>query len=308
MEFSHKLKALLLCLMSCWLSPTAFAWEPEESIEGLESFFAISGILGNRESDSLNGNFQRDQTRDTFFETNLEIQLRWNGLFYENPGRSQESIDGLFSGDAIGYNFYNNKYWALDIYAVNAFPATEGAITNRTIIRDEDTGEVLEDSTRRLEIYREADYRLGLRATGYYEDYLAQLIVTPVSLRSKIGGFNASASLRRTWLIKNWNIYATVGLNYQSEEILDHFFGLSPSEAAAIAEVAGTTSSPFQTYEASDGFSGVGEIGFEYPLSEHFVFGGFVTGILRADAVTNSPFAISGREFVTAGLSITWVF
>lgn len=294
--------------MICGLSPAGYAWEPEDSVDGLEAFFAVSGILGNREADSLDENFQRDVTRDTYFEGNLEVQLRWNGLFYENPGRSQESIDGLFAGDAIGYNFYNNKYWSLDLYAVNAFPATEGGFERGRAIRDEETGEIIDIEITTLELKRRDDYRFGLRATGYYEDYLAQFIVTPVSFRSEIGGFNASASLRRTWLAKNWNVYATVGLNYQSAEIIDHFFGIPESEAAEIAAFLETTESPFQAYKASDGIYGVGEIGFEYPLSEHFVFGGFVTSIMRPDAVEESPLAISGRFFTTAGLSLTWVF
>ena len=306
MELSHKLKALLLCL--CYLlGPQAYARDQQGLFEGLETFFALSAVLGNTETNLVNRDFQRVNSRENFINLNVEIQLRWNGLFYENPGRSQESVDGLFSGDAIGYNFYNNEYWALDVYAVNAFADTE--YTFDTLVEERgENDQVINRYVDRLRLNRKRDYRLGLRATGYYKDYLAQFIVTPMSFRSEIGGVNASASLRRTWLVKNWNVYATVGLNYQSSEIIDYYFGLPDAEAQLIAEQLNTNESPFQAYRADHGFFAVGEVGFEYPVTEYFVFGGFITSIARPDAVKDSTLSVSGRYVTTAALSLTWVF
>ena len=291
-KYILKFYFLLLCLL---FSGTAVAEDESEPNPGggLETFFGISLVGGVTETNLLNSKFQRVDKKHDFLEANIEIQLRWKGLFYESPGQSQENIDGLFSGDAIGYNFYNSRHWGGDVYAVSAF--SDGEFTFRT-----------PDETLVLE--RERNYRLGIRATGYYSDYLAQFIATPVSFQDDIGGVNASFSVRRTWLAKNWNLYATLGFNYQSEEIVDYYWGLSEIESAEVKRVLKNPSAPFEPYRASGGVFTTAEIGFEYPISEHFVFGGFVSFVQRPNTVNDSPLVSNGRIVSTAALSLTYVF
>lgn len=305
MYHKHTLKTLLLGLGLLLSSQTLSA---EESFsDELESFFAISLIGGITETNLLDQDFNRIDETDSFLSANIEIQLRWKGFFYENPGNSQENVNGLFSGDALGYNFYNDNNWAVDIYAVHAFGKEEFFFNALVESVDEQTGEVTRE-VNRLVLYRDSDYRLGLRATGYFSDYLTQFIATPVSFNDEIGGVNLSASIRRTWLYKNWNFYGTIGLNYQSSEIVNYHWGLSPEESEQIAAVMQTNDSPFQPYEAGSGIYGVAEVGFEYPISESFVFGGFYSTVIRSDALNDTPLSVAGRFVNTAGLSVTYVF
>lgn len=306
MERTYNLKTLLLsfgCLICSFSAHADESW----IFGGLETFFGISLVAGVTETNLVDQNFQRvDETRN-YLEGNIEIQLRWNGFFYENPGHSQENVDGLFSGDAIGYNFYNSKHWAYDIYVVNAFGEGEYHFDNVETVINGETGESTNNHVRLL-LPRKANDRLGLRATGYYDDYLAQFIVTPVSFQSEIKGVNASASLRRTWLYKNWNFFGTVGFNYHSKEIIDYYWGLSEDESTQIEDLLKNQNTPFKPYEGSGGFFAVGQLGFEYPVTENVVFGGFVTAIRRPNAVTDSTLSFEGRVVSTAGVSLTWVF
>ena len=309
MKRKNTLKTFLITLGLSLCSLTIIAEEPVSQDSGgdLESFFAISLIAGVTESNWVNLDFERVDKTEEFLNINLEMQLRWRGFFYENPGNSQENVDGLFSGDAIGYNFYNNQNWALDIYAVHAFGEAEYVFDWPHPIVDEE-GTIIDYNVERLRFPRDDNYRLGLRATGYFKDYLTQFIATPISFEDEIGGFNLSASVRRTWLYKNWNFYGTVGLNYQSSDILNYYYGLSEDESAQIEAHLRAPDSPFKPYKAGDGLLAVGQVGFEYPLSESFVFGGYYTAVLRPNAITDSPVSIEGRLLSTAGLSVTYVF
>jgi hypothetical protein len=291
MACNRYLTLLLLSIIGLVNSYAVVAEENNEqnTSKGLETFFAIGLAAGVRETNFVNSDFERVNKTGNFAGYAIEIQLRWNGLFLETPGLSQENVDALFSGPAIGYNFYNSKHWAFDIYAVTAFEPAEYQF--RSVILE-----------------RERNYRLGLRATGYYSDYLAQFIATPVSFEDDIGGFNASFSLRRTWLVKNWNIYASLGVSYQSDEIVNHYWGVSETEAAQIADALNSENTPFTQYQADGGMFTVGEIGFEYPVSESFVVGGFISAVRRPNAVVNSPLTVAGRNVSNAGFSLTYVF
>ncbi|MCC2607004.1 MipA/OmpV family protein [Planctobacterium marinum] len=308
MDYKHTFNLLILGLLL--LLPASLLQADEVSESGdseLESFFAISLIGGVSETNQLDQNFNRVNTTESFLAVNLEMQLRWKGFFYENPGNSQENVDGLFSGDAIGYNFYNTRNWAVDLYAVHAHGGGEFVFDGIEQLYDEE-GEPAGINVHRLTLPRDSNYRLGVRATGYFSDYLMQFIATPVSFEDEIGGFGLSASIRRTWLYKNWNFYGTVGLNYQSSDIIDYYWGLSDSESAQIEDHMRRTDTPYKPYEADGGVMAVGQVGFEYPLTEHLVFGGFITSVLRPDAVTDSPLSSEGRLVSTAGLSVTYVF
>lgn len=276
-------------------STHAFAESNKETSNshGFDSFFAISAIAGVSETNLIGENFERIDDTGSFFEIDIEIQTRWNGFFFESPGRSQENINGLFSGIAVGYNLYNTNHWALDLYVVEAFKGGEYFFNSNT------------DS---LTIEKESNSRVGVRATGYFSDYLVQFIATPASLDHDIEGFSASASVRRTWQVKNWNIYATLGAFYQSDEIVDYYYGISESESAQIKQLFNDNNAPYDPYTAEGGVLIVGEVGFEYPVSENIVFGGFFSGVQRPNGINDSPLSAEGPSVLTAGLSLTYIF
>ncbi|MDT0596045.1 MipA/OmpV family protein [Glaciecola petra] len=282
-------------IFACFNSTYAHAENDRENNQshGFDSFFAVSAIAGVSETNLIGDSFERIDDTDIFLEFDIELQARWNGFFVESPGRSQENINGLFSGVAVGYNFYNTEHWALDLYVVEAFQGGEYFFNSNT------------DS---LIIEKDSNSRVGARATGYFSDYLIQFIASPISLQDEIKGFSASASLRRTWQIKNWNVYATVGAFYQSDEIADYYYGISESESAQIKQLFNDNNAPYDPYTADGGVLIVGEVGFEYPVSENIVFGGFFSGVQRPSGISDSPLSAEGSSILTAGLSLTYVF
>lgn len=271
----------------------------EEQYEENGIFAALSFGGGFAKQSGINGNLDVNENYNDYLFLNLELRAQWNGFFVEFPGRSQEQIDGQFSGNALGYNFYNSQNWSYDIYAAKSSDAIHYKFSN---------------PEEALEFERVSDFRLGIRATGYFDDLYTQFIIAPHSFRSEIGGIEASASVRQNWQYRNLNIYNSVGLKYRSADILDHYYGVDEALSAEFADLVAEDPNVdnlvdyFSPYEAGGGFSVHGEVGFEYPLSENLVFGGFFQYVIASDEAKNSPLFIGDRVGNSFGLSLTYVF
>jgi len=295
-----KKTTLALALGFSAISATAETTDIEALSDNDDGIFAaISFGGGFAQKSGINGNLEFDESYYDFLFLNLELRAQWKGLFVELPGRSQEKIDGQFSGSALGYNVYNTSNWAYDVYAVKSSQSNEYKLSS---------------PTETLAFEREADYRLGFRATGYFDDLFAQFIVTPYSFKDDIGGVEASASIRQNWQYRNWNFYNSFGIRYRSSEIIDHFFGVDDQLSQEIITLLDedpnidNLTEYFAPYKADDGISVHGEVGFEYPLSENMVFGGFFQYVVASDAAKDSPLFAGDRIGNSFGLSITYVF
>ena len=303
-SLTHNMKKTTLALaLCCWsLSTTASTTEsPTSSTTESDSgvFAAISFGGGFAQTSGINGNLDVNEDYDDFLFLGLELKAQWRGLFVELPGRSQEKIDGQFSGTSLGYNFYNTPNWSYDLYAVQS--------SQKNTYR-------LSSPNETLEFEREGDFRLGFRASGYFDDLFTQFIVTPHSFQDEIGGVEASASVRQNWQYRNWNIYNSIGVRYRSADIIDHFYGVDDALSAQIIQLASedpnidNLTEYFEPYEADGGLSLHGEVGFEYPISENMVFGGFFQYVVASDAAKDSPLFVGDRTGNAFGLSVTYVF
>ncbi|XOV80779.1 MAG: MipA/OmpV family protein [Aestuariibacter sp.] len=293
---------LLLFTAALNLKPLYAAENPNDGF-----YAALTLGVGVREANFVGSDGQagseitRKQTYEDFIALNLELRYQYKGFFVELPGPTQDAIDGQYAGNALGYNFYNSRHWTIDFYALEASGAASRKFTS------------FEESRNFSEV-RRSDYRLGLRASGYFDNYLMQFIFAPYSFRDEIGGVDASASFRHDWQVKNLNLYASLGFRYRSSEILDHYYGVSTELSDQIADLvegqgnADISTRFFQPYTPGDGFN-IGAIaGFEYPVSQSWVVGGFVAAEKTPNSIKDSPLVAGDSVSTSAVLTISYVF
>ncbi|MFT6268009.1 MAG: outer membrane scaffolding protein for murein synthesis (MipA/OmpV family) [Alphaproteobacteria bacterium] len=191
-----------------------------------------------------------------------------NGLFVEASFGANKHREGL----NIGYNFYNTPNWNFDVTTVQAFGSTT---IGGTLVDPDDVVEpftVIED--------RDSSEMLGLRATGNFGDTNMQLLVAPVLLGDDYDdGVYSSLWVGHSWQVKNWEIYASTGIEYRSQEIIANYF--EPS--VALQSVG------FPTYNASSGFDFTLQVNASYPITQNILFESYVRYTDIADSITDSP-------------------
>ena len=228
-----RLKQLSLTCFICTtfiVATTADANESENNEDGgFQWFGALSVIGGVTESSSFDGEGNRDGDYDGFLGVNVELHVEWKNFFFEQPGQSQQQIDGQFANRAGGYRFYSNEHWNFEGVVIQA--------TNQ--LRSE-----FASSTERLRVERRGDVRAGIRANGFYDNYFIQAIWTPHSLRNEIGGNQFSLSVRRDWQVKNLNLYASLGGLYRSDDIMRFYYSVSTDVSEAILDLANSSPQP----------------------------------------------------------------
>ena len=206
-----------------------------------------------------------DETSDQSFDTHFSYRVQFLGLFVESPGLNSRRLHGLYASNAWGINFYNSDNWSFDIYKQTNTKKVEGLaeIQNRNLKK-----------------------RAGLRATGYFDNSQLQFIYSPYS-RGSSGedGVEASVSYTHYWQIKNWNIYGSIGAQYQSKEIVDFY---QPDLAADQSRVNASA-----------------ELGLEYALNEHWVLGAFASYNELPSQSSNIDSSLTGSR---AGMLLTFVF
>ena len=221
-----------------------------------------------------------------------------NGLFIEASYGANKLKEGL----GIGYNFYNMPNWNFDITTVQSHGNTE-------IIGIEDIEVAGEPGTFERTIVRveeDESEMLGFRATGTFDTTSVQFVVAPFSFNNEYDdGIYSSLWLARTWQARNWEIYASAGVEYRSEEILSHYY-----EPTIELQNVG-----FPAYDADDGFDVTLQIGTSYPVSENILFESYLRFTDFADSITESPIIsatsqIPGRdEHATEfGMLFSYVF
>lgn len=227
------------------------------------------------------------------------MHLEWKGFFFEQPGISQQRVDGQFSGKAAGYRFYSSPHWDLEALVV------EGLL---------EVGFGVGTATESLQFVRKQDLRAGIRANGFYDNYFFQFIWTPHSFEDEIGGNQISASIRRDWQIKNLNLYATAGVVYLSDDILSFYFDISPDLSADILRILDSDpenaipDSTFAPFNASSGLVYSSQVGVEYPITEHWVLGGVASYQRLPSSIADSPLGFSENDRSAFALSISYVF
>lgn len=237
---------------------------------GLTSY--TSPIVGVPE-----GNQEGDVHTEIFLDINARYQ--YHGWFMELFSQSLEQF-------TMGYNFYNgsNDYtsgnWAIDWVALAEHDEMSAKETN---------------DYRGLKA-RRGDFMSGPRATAYLGNYIVQLHALTDISRTHYGELY-SLKLARHWQYRNWNFHGIVGGTYRSQEITNYYFSIDTDEASA----------RYPEYNAPAGMSYVAELGATYPISEKWVFRGFIRRIELESVATKSPLILDdhGEMIATA---ISYVF
>jgi len=238
---------------------------------GLSSY--TSPIVGVPE-----GNKKDEVHTEGLLDVNARYQ--YQGWFVELFSQSLEQF-------TMGYNFYNgsNAYkndgnWAIDWVA----------LAEHDEMSAEETNDYRGLHTRR------GDFMSGPRATAYYGNYIVQLHALTDISRTHYGELY-SLKLARHWQHRNWNFHGIVGGTFRSQEITDYYFSIAADEASA----------QYPEYEAPAGMSYVVELGATYPISEKWVFRGFVRRIGMESEATESPLILDDHG-ETVSVAISYVF
>ncbi len=208
---------------------------------------------------------------------------RYRGFFIE---AFQTTSDGV----SIGYRLWDNERWSFDLLASSMF----GLFTD-----DEDDNNLsrLSEARRNQKLVDQDTFYngVGLRATGYFGDYVFQYrLVTDIHDGN---GVISTARLGRSWQIKNWNLHSIISAQYTSAETNNYWYGISDDEATQ----------RFPAYSLGSTISFSAEIGATYPLSEHWVYRSFIRYTDLTSEVSRSPLADSNNT-TTVITSISYVF
>lgn len=215
-----------------------------------------------------------DQEEQADFNIRPAYRIQIAGLFFESPGMSTRRIHGLYASRAWGFNFYNTDNWSFDIFKQR----------DTKVIKD------LEPILTRNK-YR----RAGLRTTGYLGNSQLQFIYSPYSeQKGDDDGIDASISFNHYWQYRNWNIYGSVGVQYQSEEVISFY------ESDAV-----------NMEQRQERINHAAEIGFDYPLSRNWVLGGFVSYNNVESQIKEAYLPIDAEQEntgVRSGMHLSFIF
>jgi MipA family protein len=279
---------LLHSVVACALAAPVFAGDLSSDVRkgaagpdtGNGGYFEVGLGLASYTSPLVGapeGNAKGDVHLEGFVDINARYQ--YNGWFVELFSQSLEQF-------TMGYNFYNgsNDYtsgnWALDWVAL----AEHGEMSD----------DVSKDY-RGLKTRRE-DFMSGPRVTAYLGNCIVQFhALTDIS--STHYGELYSLKLARHWQYRNWNFHAIVGGTYRSQEITDYYFSIAADEA----------SERFSEYRAPAGMAYAFELGATYPISERWVFRGFIRRIDLASSASKSPLILDNHGEMIA-TAISYVF
>lgn len=203
----------------------------------------------------------------------INARYQYHCLFAEIFSQSLEQF-------TLGCNAFNGENWALDIVG---------------LAQHDEISESISDDYRGLH-KRRADFMSGIRGTVYFENYILQTHAL-VDASNTHHGELYSVKLARHWQHRNWTIHGIVGATYRSQQINDYYFSIDECEV----------SEQFPQYKAPSSVSYIMELGATYPLSEKWVFRGFVRRLQIDSTVVSSPLILDDHGDIIA-TSVSYVF
>lgn len=193
------------------------------------------------------------------------------GLFIELPRGTSKQQTTIIS---FGYNFLNTEHWSYDLQIAMNHPQLEHKLP------------VSQKVSKRI-----SHSKIGLRILGDFDNTHLKLIV---SNGSGGDGVYASVWLSQNYQFYNWNLYTSGGIEYRNEDVVNYFY--------AINEVEGL---PY--YRGKAGFEYTGQIGFDYPINQDWVFESFIRATLLPSGISDSPL-VDGNSITEAGVLVKYVF
>lgn len=199
-------------------------------------------------------------------------RAEWKGLFVETIFHSFNSI-------ALGYTPWSNDKTSVDLLITDGLGRYEPGIGAFQSVEN-----------------RGSDVVAGIRATHHFDKTLVQLEVSS-DVSGKHDGQMVALQLGRFRQVRNWNLHGLIGARYFTDNMLDHYFGISEAESTA----------DIPRYEASGGTLASLEIGATLPLTEKWIFKSTAEGLYLPDSVSDSPLA-DDRVAVIVSTSVNYVF
>lgn len=143
---------------------------------------------------------------------------------------------------------------------------------------------------------RKGDLNIGIRSSTYRGNNVFQFeLMGDVS--DAHSGVVGAVHVGKNIQIRNWNLHGLLGVRYFSDDVIDHYFGVSSDEAtASIAE-----------YVADDGVMPSVQIGASLPINEKWVFKTKAEYSHLPDSVSDSPLA-QGDSVYSAQIGFAYVF
>lgn len=215
---------------------------------------------------------KKDEVHTEIF-LDISARYQYNGWFFETFSQSLEEF-------TLGYNFYNGNSWAVDLVGLSDHDEM-----------DEDKSKDYRGLNR-----RRFDFLVGPRGTAYLDNYIVQVYALK-DVWSTHEGELYSAKLARHWQFRNLNFHAILGATYRTQDVMDYYYSIEANEA----------SEKFSEFTAPGGMSYMFEVGATYPLSESWVFRGFIRRIQMDTDVARSPLILDDHGDMIA-TAISYVF
>jgi MipA family protein len=194
---------------------------------------------------------ENDSDVNTSLVLSLNMHLQYKDWFVEGTSHSLEPF-------TFGYHIADGNGWSLDTVALGQNP---------------EIGDDLKGIKK-----RKGDFMGGLRATGYYENYIVQLHAL-TDIDQVHYGQVYSAKIARHWQQKNWHFHTILGSSYRSQKVVDYYYSVQPEEV--------TESIP--EFHAQAGFINFIEAGATYPISQKWVFRSFIRHVQFDSRWADSP-------------------
>jgi len=269
--------ALLLCV-----SPLALATDPVQSklqSSKQTSAYAEIGvdILSASVFSGAGDSTQNEDLPEHEFtlEAILEGRLQYKGLFLE-------VVEDSFNNVTLGYSLFNNKQASVELVV-------------KSLIFDVERTSI--GAVAKIE-ERTDDVNLGLRGSYFFKDAFVQLELVK-DLAEAHNGLTGALHLghQRQWY--NWDIYGLAGLRYFSDEVVNYYFGVSPTESVDGADTnAG--------YQGSSAVMPSILFGADFPLAENWTFNLKAEYTHFPESIADSPLT-QGSDSLVAGAGIRYV-
>jgi len=232
-----------------------------------DSFVELGIAFSNSREPLIGFNDQEpEESGDTMRSLHIGIHGR-----YEFRGFFIEAIENSFSNITLGYNARKTESGSLDLIATSMLPFVKR--------KDLEGFETITD--------RHGDINLGVRGNYFLGENLLQVELVADTAGAH-NGVIAAAQLGRQFQVKNWNLHALGGIRYFSDDVIDHYFGVSPAESTDAIPV----------YKGKKGFLPTIQVGATYPLNEKWVFRAGAEYSRLPDAVTDSSFATDDHLYI----------
>jgi MipA family protein len=206
---------------------------------------------------------------------------------YHYQGAFIELADATYDGLNIGYTLWDDNRWAVDLIALNIF----GELSSEDNHSDDPERQKEIDLMQRSRLFIGS----GTRITGYFDNTIVQYRL--MADLSGADGVVSSLRVGQSWQYRNWNFHSVISADWLSKKASNFLIGVSPEEATT----------RFPAYDANSSLYVSAEIGFAYPLSDHWVGRAYLRYSSLPKQVSQSPLIDENHASVMA-LTASYAF